>query len=32
MRDFLCPFAMMISSQLAPNVLTKLKPHSTPRT
>jgi len=26
MRDFLCPFAMMISSQLAPDVLTRLKP------
>jgi hypothetical protein len=26
MRDFLCPFAMMISSQLVPDVLTKLNP------
>jgi hypothetical protein len=26
MRDFLCSFAMMISSQLAPGILTELKP------
>jgi hypothetical protein len=25
MRDFLCSFAMMISSQLAPGILTELK-------
>ena len=31
MRDFLCSFAMMISSQLAPGILTELKSHSTPR-